>query len=352
MTTGESAEITGTETAERVRQAADELLLAGRARDISVRTIYQRIQYGSQTTINNALAQWWAELGQRVREHEQLPGLPEPLQAQVVALLTTIQREAQALAHQQWLEHERQANLRVEEATASREAAEQAQQRSAAEVESLRQRLESLTERTRSLEGDLGAERARLQAAEHHLDAARAESERVRTDAASRVAQLEQQQGLERERLHALESRLIAQLDEHKTARTRLEQLKNEADQAWRTTERELMTRIYTQEQERVRLEQQLAEEQRRSEGLAAQIARRDEEIHTLTQALANARASGTAIQTELARAQSAHEAEARRATAAEAQALRLEERLMQLASGVTEKMAGEGDHERTAGAT
>lgn len=352
MTTGESAEITGTETAERVRQAADELLLAGRARDISVRTIYQRIQYGSQTTINNALAQWWAELGQRVREHEQLPGLPEHLQGQVVTLLTTIQQEAQALAHQQWQAHERQANEKMEEATTQREAAEQAQRRSAAEIETLRHRLESLTERARSLEADLGAERARLQAAEYHLQEARAESERVRADAASRVAQLEQQQGLERERFHALESRLIAQLDEHKTARAKLEQQKSEADQAWRATERELMTRIHTQEQTRVRLEQQLAQEQQRNEGLAAQIARRDEEIHTLTQALANARASGTAIQTELARVQSAHAAETRRATAAEAQALRLEERLMQLASGATEKQAGEGDHERTAGAT
>ncbi len=127
MTTAESAEITGTETTERVRQAADQLLLAGRARDISVRAIYQMIQYGSQTTINNTLAQWWAELGQRVREHEQLPGLPEHLQAQVVTLLTTIQQEAQAVAGQQWLEHERQANIKVEEAAARREAAEQAQ---------------------------------------------------------------------------------------------------------------------------------------------------------------------------------------------------------------------------------
>lgn len=174
MTTAESAEITGTETAERVRQAADQLL-AGRARDISVRTIYQKIQYGSQTTINNTLAQWWAELGQRVREHEQLPGLPEHLQTQVVTLLTTIQQEAQAAAGQQWLEHERQANLKVEEATALREAAEQAQQRSAAEVDTLRHRLESLTERARALEVDLGAERTRLQAAEHHLEAARAD---------------------------------------------------------------------------------------------------------------------------------------------------------------------------------
>lgn len=334
MTTGESAEITGTETAERVRQAADELLLAGRARDISVRTIYQRIQYGSQTTINNALAQWWAELGQRVREHEQLPGLPEPLQAQVVTLLTTIQREAQALAGQQWFEHERQANGRVEAAVAQVEVTEEARQRAAVEVESLRHRLESVTERARSMEADLGAERARLQAAEHHLEAARAESERVRADAASRVAQLEQQQGLERERFHALESRLIAQLDEHKTARAKLEQLKNEADQAWRTTERELMTRIHTQEQTRVRLEQQLAQEQRRGEGLTMQITHHEGQGKALSLELAQTQASVMALQTELARTQSTCAAEERRAAQAERQAARLEKQLLRLAGG------------------
>ena len=311
------AELQESDTATRVRRAADQMLKEGRAREITARSIYQVIGYGSLTTINQALAEWWEALGARMSDYEQLPGIPVELQEQVVTLLTTIRKEAQASARQAFQEHEREANLRVEEAIALRDAAEQERQRQAAEIETLRVRLEAQTERARTLESNLGAERARLQAAEQHVQEARAECERVRLDATTRVSQLEQLQTLERDRFRDLETRLIAQLDEHKTARAKLEQQHRDATHSWHAKESGLTLRIHDLEQKRVKLEQQVALEQHKSETSTAESVRRNEQINTLTQELTQDRESKVSLQTELARAQSALEAEMRRATMA-----------------------------------
>lgn len=64
-------------TYERVFSAADQLLEQG------VRPTQQKIREqlgsGSISTINKALGDWWQQLGQRMKDQRNVPGLPEPV---------------------------------------------------------------------------------------------------------------------------------------------------------------------------------------------------------------------------------------------------------------------------------
>lgn len=251
-----------------VYQAAEKMLKAGRAREISVRSISEIIRYGSATTINNALNGWWTELGERLAEYEQLPGIPEPLQAQVVELLTTVQRSAAETARQRLVEYERQAELRIETMQTKLDAEITAKATAEQRAQGLVERIDTLDTRIHGLESLLAAEQARREAAEQRVQEARGDAEQARRDAQAQIQELKHQQALEQERFAALEQRLVMQIDEHKTARQQLEKLRQENEREWREKERGLHERLSAVEHAKRLLESDMATQRRERDAL------------------------------------------------------------------------------------
>lgn len=281
------------DTAALVRAAAEQLLREGRRREITGRGILAHIQYGSLSTIQKALDEWWTDLGRRVDEHGRLPGIPEALQAQLGELITTIQRTAEATARQGLAAYERQADERVRVAEAKVETLVAAKQAAEQRAQGLAERVDTQDERIRGLESLLAAEQARREAAETRAAEARHDAEQARGQAAEQVMEIKRQQALEQERFTALETRLVSQMDEHKSARHRLEKALQEGERLWREGERDLREQITGLEQGRVKMEAERA-------AMARDIAVLTEEKQRLVQQLQQLEPALQGIRSEL----------------------------------------------------
>lgn len=309
-----------------VKQTAEQLLKAGRAREISVRRIAETIRYGSSTTINKALDSWWSELGDRLAEYERLPGIPEALQTQMAQLLTTLQRTAVCVAKESLAEFERQAAQRVESMQEKLEAESIAKAAAERKAQGLIERVDGLEARLHGLDSLLAAEQARREAAERRAQEARADAEQVRREAHALAQEFQRQQTLEQARFAATEQRLMMNIDEYKTASQRLEKLHQERERGWRATERALHERLSGTEQAKRRLDVEMAAQQRERDTLARRLQETEETLATLRAELEQERIGRAELIVALTAAKQQVETATQRAQ-------RLEEKLLTLAS-------------------
>lgn len=211
-----TADKTDQSTYDRVYHAAEQMLLAGRARDISVRHIAAQIGYGSSTTINKALDTWWTELGYRLKETQELPTIPEELQQQVAELLTTLKRTAVDTARQGLIDYERQADERVEAMQQQLELAQLAKTAAEQRAQTQADRNDAQEEKIRGLERLLVAEEGRRVELERSLDQARTDHANTREQLKKAEAERDDKKNeldTERGRAIASEERWVKQID-------------------------------------------------------------------------------------------------------------------------------------------
>lgn len=204
------------DTRAATRQAADALLAEGLRPTVA--SVRQRIGRGSASTINAALQDWWAELAQRLSEPRR-PDVPEAAWKAADALWTAAVAEAQRnlAGERRALEEAREeAKAQVETALFARDQATQRADGVARELET--------TQRTlREAEQAVAAEKARVDTLRDQVTGLQRQVQAAEQRAAEQARQHEGQLALAQERYDRMEQRLVAQVDEHKTARGRLE---------------------------------------------------------------------------------------------------------------------------------
>lgn len=260
-------------TAERVAIAAQELLRSGQGQTITQRKIYEAIgNRGSMTTIQQALADWWIDLGEHLQQLEYLHGLPPEALSPLLEAFAGIREVAQAQAHTNYETATREAREAVVTAHTERTAALEALASVKTENLSLRHEIEQLVEKRDGLQQQLHTETDRRQAIEQQIPA-------IREDARVRIEQTEQQiKGLqaalakEETRHQATESRLTALYDEERTARTQAHTQAEHAQQALQG-KLDALNQTYLQaKQEAAQLAGQLREEAARLTGQVEQL--------------------------------------------------------------------------------
>lgn len=284
-------------TPELIEQAAWSLLRDGRGQEITQRAIYQAIgSRGSMTTIQQTLAQWWADLGDHLQALEYLKGFPPEALAPLVEAFAAIRELAVTQARDEYETARREAQATVETTQTEKAAALEALARAQAERQALRQEVEQLVERRDGLERQLRSETDRRQAVEQQIPAIR-EDARVRIEQAERRAEgLEADLAKEEARHQATETRLTALYDQERTARA---QAHAEAERAHRALQGKLeaLNQTYLQaKQAGAQLAGQLREE-------AARLTGRIEQLKTAEAQLQAQLAAGQSERAELAAA-------------------------------------------------
>jgi chromosome segregation ATPase len=207
-------------TAQRVALAAQELLRDGQGQAITQRKIYEAIgNRGSMTTIQQALADWWTDLGEHLQQLEYLQGFPPEALTPLLEAFAGIREVAQIQARTEYETATREAQEAVETAQAERSAALEALASAKAQIQDLKHQVDQLVEKRDGLQRQLTSETDRRQAIEQQIPAIR-EDARVRIEQA--VQQLEGLQAAlskEEARHQATETRLTTLYDQERTAR-------------------------------------------------------------------------------------------------------------------------------------
>jgi chromosome segregation ATPase len=289
-------------TAQRVALAAHELLRNGQGQAITQRKIYEAIgNRGSMTTIQQALADWWTDLGEHLQQLEYLQGFPAEALTPLLEAFAGIREVAQIQARTEYETATREAQEAVATAQAERTATLEALASAKTQIQDLKHQVDQLVEKRDGLQRQLTSETDRRQAIEQQIPA-------IREDARVRIEQAEQQsEGLqaalskEEARHQATETRLTTLYDQERTARA---QAHTEAEKAQQALQGKLETlnQTYLQtKQEGAQLASQLRQEASRLSGQIEQMEITRQQLQTQ---LETCQAERTGLTTALAEAE------------------------------------------------
>ncbi|MCU7829582.1 MAG: DNA-binding protein [Candidatus Thiodiazotropha sp. (ex Myrtea sp. 'scaly one' KF741663)] len=256
-----------------VFEAAEEMLIDGRGQAITQRAIYEAIgNRGSMTTIQQALAEWWAGLGDHFMEIEYLQGFPPEVLSPLQEAFAGIREVAQEKAYDDYSADVDKARVAIDAAKTEREVALEKLEIAQDEIISLRRQIDQLVEKRDILQQQLSSETDRRQAVEVQIPA-------IREDAQARIKQAEQQVRTlqrdltrEEERHQATETRLTTLYDQERTARAQ-ERTHAEATQQTLQGKLEDLNQIYlVAKQEAANLSGRLTQAEATGQQLQAQL--------------------------------------------------------------------------------
>lgn len=223
-------------TRERVFEAATAMARAGLGKKISVRNIRERIGYGSMRDINDALDDWWPELGRGLVREELVAGMSATANELFSRGIEAVMDWARDQARQELELYRLEAEDRVAVAHQARDAAQEAKELVETANRDLKHQVEQLVARCDALGQQIEQERARHRAAEKESSGQRLRAEELlsqaRADLAAKsaeIAGLHQQLAREVEVREDTERRLTALYDQERTAR---QKERGEADKA------------------------------------------------------------------------------------------------------------------------
>lgn len=188
--------------------------------------LYQFVRKGSMSAPAEALARFWEDLRSKARVEIDHPDLPPELKATAAEAIAELWRQATAAARHELaalrLEDQAVVEQAQSEETRAREAAEEA----LASTEILRQQLGAAQESLQQRQTDLEVERrahagaaARLQELQRHLEEARNQQERVRSDFSAELAKAREAVDVANGRSDAAERRALLEIDQERQAR-------------------------------------------------------------------------------------------------------------------------------------
>jgi len=211
-----SVPTTAPDTRSATKAAADALLAEGLRPTVA--SVRQRIGRGSASTINAALQDWWQGLAERFAQGPR-PDVPEPAWRAAVAVWNAALEAADAR-----LAADRRAlQLAREESDAKVETALFARDQATQRAETLARELEAGQRALREAEQTLAAEHARVEALGGQLADLQGQVQAAAQRAVDQGRQHDAQLALAQERHDRMEQRLVAQIDEHKSARERVD---------------------------------------------------------------------------------------------------------------------------------
>ncbi|MEJ2621986.1 MAG: DNA-binding protein [Candidatus Thiodiazotropha sp.] len=267
-------------TADQVVLAAHELLRQGQGQAITQRKIYEAIgNRGSMKTIQQALAEFWADLGTHLQQLEYLQGFPPEALTPLLEAFTGIRAQAEAQARSNYEAETQAARTAIEKADSERSVALEALDAAKTEIQTLKHQVEQLVEKRDSLQQQLLSETDRRQALEAQIPTLREEA-RLRLDQAKSETQGIRNTLLKEEERHqATEVRLTTLYDQERTARA---QERSEAEKTQQTLQRKLddlnQTFLETK-QAGVEIASQLSQEVARRSGQIEQLEARQQQL-------------------------------------------------------------------------
>ncbi|MEW8492466.1 MAG: DNA-binding protein [Candidatus Thiodiazotropha taylori] len=207
-------------TADQVALAAHDLLRQGQGQAITQRKIYEAIgNRGSMKTIQQALGEFWADLGTHLQQLEYLQGFPPEALNPLLEAFAGIRAQAEAQARSDYEAEIQAARTAIETAETERSAALEALDAAKSEIQTLKHQLEQLIEKRDGLQQRLASETDRRQALEAQIPTLR-EDARVRLEQAENQTQrIQIALHKEEERHQATEHRLTTLYDQERTAR-------------------------------------------------------------------------------------------------------------------------------------
>lgn len=213
-------------THQRVFELADELLMEGiRPSQAKIREMIEG--QPSNTTIGDALREYWIDLGERILHLRSRPDIPQPLfeaikgvwDAALAHAESTYQEKARQLAQK-----EMDANARVEKAELDRQAALERMEALHNDIEAAQQQahyLEGLLQSERERRSDVEQQRKLL---EEKLKQKESEFERLRATTEEKLAATESQMVQERARSEQTENRLLQEIDRLRQTQKEIQQ--------------------------------------------------------------------------------------------------------------------------------
>ncbi|MCG7868782.1 MAG: DNA-binding protein [Candidatus Thiodiazotropha taylori] len=207
-------------TADQVALAAHDLLRQGQGQAITQRKIYEAIgNRGSMKTIQQALGEFWADLGTHLQQLEYLQGFPPEALSALLEAFARIRAQAEARARADFEAETQAANEAVEVAQAERTAALDALETAQSQINELKHQVDQLVEKRDGLQQQLESETDRRQALEGEIPAIREDAEARLQQAKQQQADLQETLAKEEARHQATETRLTALYDQERTAR-------------------------------------------------------------------------------------------------------------------------------------
>ena len=207
-------------TADQVALAAHKLLRQGQGQAITQRKIYEAIgNRGSMKTIQQALGDFWADLGNHLQQLEYLQGFPPEALTPLLEAFAGIRTQAEAQSRSDYEAKTQAARTAIEQADTDRRAALETLDVAKSEIQTLKHQLEQLVEKRDALQQQLASEIDRRQTLEVQIPTLREET-RVRLEQADSQTQRAQiALHKEEERHQATELRLTTLYDQERTAR-------------------------------------------------------------------------------------------------------------------------------------
>ncbi len=188
--------------------------------------LYQFVRKGSMSAPAEALARFWEDLRSKARVEIDHPDLPPELKATAAEAIAGLWRQATAAARHELAALRLEDQAAVEQAQGEEARARQAAGEALASVETLRQQLSAVQESLQQRQTDLEAERrahagavARLQELQRHLEEARNQQERVRSDFSAELAKAREAVDIANGRSDAAERRALLEIDQERQAR-------------------------------------------------------------------------------------------------------------------------------------
>jgi chromosome segregation ATPase len=306
MSSVNEAKTNALKTADQVALAAHELLRQGQGQAITQRKIYETIgNRGSMKTIQQALGDFWADLGTHLQQLEYLQGFPAEALTPLLEAFAGIRSQAEVQARAEYETETQAARAAIDKADSERSAALEALGVAKTEIQTLKHQVEQLVEKRDGLQQQLLSETDRRQALEAQIPTLREEAQ-LRLDQANNETQgVRNTLRKEEERHQATEVRLTILYDQERTARA---QEHSEAEKAQQTLQRKLddLNQSYLEaKQAGVEIASQLSQEVSRRSG---QI----EQLETLQQQLQNQLNSVQVERGELATTLATEQAERR----------------------------------------
>jgi chromosome segregation protein len=287
-------------TAERVALAAHEKLRQGQGQSITQRSIYEAIgNRGSMTTIQQALADWWADLGEHLQQLEYLQGFPAEALTPLLEAFAGIREVAQAQARTEYETATREAHEAVKAAETERTAALETLSAAKEDIQTLRHQIDQLVEQRDGLQKQLTSETDRRQAIEQQIPAIREDAQARIKQAAQRIEALRTDLTKEETRHQATETRLTTLYDQERTA---LAQERTQAERAQQALQGKLeeRNRTYLQaKQEGAQLASELRQEASRLSGQIEQLEASRQQLQAQLEACQTERAEMTAALAE-----------------------------------------------------
>ncbi len=188
--------------------------------------LYQFVRKGSMSAPAEALAKFWEDLRSKARVEIDHPDLPPELKTSAAEAIADLWRQATAAARHELAALRLDDQAAVEKAHSGETQARQAAAEAQASADALRQQLVATQESLQQRQTDLEAERrahagavARLQELQRHLEEARNQQERMRTDFSAELVKAREAVAVANGRADAAERRALLDIDHERQAR-------------------------------------------------------------------------------------------------------------------------------------